>query len=391
MKFSATARALSDAVSLARVMGRTGDSQSLAHVAATGKAISITCTDKTVGTISTNAAARILEPGEAAVSPDRLAALVSTLGADAIVEIEATASGMNVRCGTSRSRLAAVPATDLPPAIAIQDEIGRVDITCADCLELLEPLAAADTGRSRRYLAGVFWHTVDDQLVAASTDGIRLIRTSVAARSFSHDRSLIVPTDVANNLRRLLQKADSSRVIVRRSRTLIAFQTRAFNFTARLIDANFPAYERLIPPPASNSVTCDRLKLLAAALRLSAAASSAEIALVALSWRAGSHLDLYLARRPLDGADVIEAEARGSAEVALSLPQFAALLKEFDSDQIQLETANEQPVVIRGAGKLALIVRSKWSFPSCGAQTSRQSPNSNSDRYEHQASRSGAY
>ena len=97
--------------------------------------------------------------------------------------------------------------------------------------------------------------------------------------------------------------------------------------------------------------------------RLSAAAPSTDTALLALSWRDGSCLDLHLARCPLDGADVIAAEVRGSAEVALSLPQFAALLKELRSDQVQLETANEQPVVIRGAGeKLALIGRSKWNF-----------------------------
>jgi hypothetical protein len=44
-----------------------------------------------------------------------------------------------------------------------------------------------------------------------------------------------------------------------------------------------------------------------------------------------------------------------------------ALLKQFDSNQVQLGTANEQPAVIRGAGKLALLGRSKWSFQSCGA------------------------
>ncbi|MGC1558700.1 MAG: hypothetical protein WA820_02520 [Bradyrhizobium sp.] len=37
----------------------------------------------------------------------------------------------------------------------------------------------------------------------------------------------------------------------------------------------------------------------------------------------------------------------------------------WDIDHIQIETANEQPVLIRGAGeKLVLIARSKWSFDS---------------------------
>src|SRR5439155_11358946 len=129
----------------------------------------------------------------------------------------------------------------------------------------------------------------------------------------------------------------------------------------------FPAYESIIPPPTSNSVRFDRLDLLAALSRLSAAAPSNDTALVALSWGNGRCLDLHLARSPLDGADVVAAEVQGSAEVALSLPQFAALLKEFSGEHVLLETANELPVVIRGAGeKLALMVRSKWNFGGCG-------------------------
>jgi DNA polymerase III subunit beta len=373
VKLSAPACVLSDAISLASVIKRGGNSPCFAHLATTGDAVSITCTENTVGTIATSVSATIHEPGEIAVSIGRLAALLSSFAADAIVDIEATTGAVNVVSGTSRLRLPAVSVADSPSAIAIEQEVGRVEISSAAGLRLLEPLAVADTGRSRPYLAGVFWHSVQDQLVAAATDGVRLIRTSVAASTFSEDRTLIVPTEVGIALRRLLQKADTPRVAVRRSRGLIAFDAPSFSFTARLIDSSFPAYESIIPPSASSSVRCARLNLLAAVSRLGAVAPGFDTALVALSWGNGNCLDLHLARCPLDGADVIAAEVHGSAQVALSLPQFAAVLKEFGSEQVQLETADEQPVVIRGADeKLALIVRSKWNFGSCGGKIGGQ-------------------
>lgn len=374
MKLSAPACLLSDAISLANVIKRGANSQSFAHLATTRNAVSIACTDKTVGTIATSVPATIHEPGETAVCISRLAALVSSFAADAIVDIEATTRTLNVVCGSSRSRLAAVPLPELPSPVAIEQEIGRIEISSADCLQLLEPLAVADAGRSRFYLAGVFWHSLNDQLVAVSTDGTRLIRTSVAAPTFSVDRSVIVPTEVASALRRLLQKADAFRVTLRRSRSLIAIEAPSFSFTARLIESTYPAYEAVIPPPASHSVICDRLKLIAALSRLNAAAHNTDSALVALSWGNGTCLDLYLARSPLDGADVIAAQVRGNAKVALSLAQFMALLKEFGCEHIQLETANEQPVVIRSADeKLALLVRSKWNFDSCAGVQSAYS------------------
>jgi DNA polymerase-3 subunit beta len=366
VKLSAPACVLSDAISLAGAIRSGANGPCIAHLATTRTAVLIRCTDKKVGTIATNVSAMIHEPGETAVSTCRLAALVSSFAADDIVEIEATAGTVNVVSGTSRLRLPTVAITELTPAIDIDQEIGRIELSSADCLHLLEPIAVADVARSRFYLAGVFWQSLDDRLVAVSTDGIRLIRTSIGAPKFSEDRTLIVPTEVGIAVRRLLQKVTASRVTLRRSRSLIAFDAPCFNFTARLIDSTFPAYESVIPTPSSNSVACDRLKLLAAISRLSAAATSTDTALIALSWGSRSCLDIHLARRPLDGADAIAADMHGSAEVALSLPQFAALLNEFRGEHIQLETADGQPVVIRGAGeKLALIVRSKWNFGSC--------------------------
>lgn len=373
MRISAPAYLLSDAVSLASVIKRGGNNPCFAHLATTGDAVSITCTENTVGTIATSVSATIHEPGEIAVSIGRLAALLSSFAADAIVDIEATTGAVNVVSGTSRLRLPAVSVAESPPAIAIDQEIGRVEIGSADCLKLMEPLTVADTGSSRPYLAGVFWHCLNGRLVAVSTDSIRLIFTSVAASKFSEDRGLIVPTEVAIAARRLLLKSEVSRVTLRRSRGLIAFDAPSFSLTARLIDSSFPAYESVIPSPASNSVLCNRRMLIAALSRLGAAAPSNDTALVALSWGNGSCLDLCLARSPLDGADVVAAQVRGSAEVALSLPQFVALLKEFNSEHIKLETTKEQPVVIRGAGeKLALLVRSKWNFGGCGGKIGGQ-------------------
>jgi DNA polymerase III subunit beta len=379
VKLSATARLFSDAIALASAISSGANNPVVAHLAATGAAVSIRCTENTMGTIETTVPAMIHEPGETAVSLGRLAALVSSFAVDAVVEMETADETLCVVSGTSRLRLPTATIADLPSPISIDRELGRVEIRSADCLKLLEPLAVAEEARSRFYLAGVFWQSLDDQLVAVATDGVRLIRTSVAATTFSEDRNLIVPTEVAIALRRLLHKSRAAQVVLRRSRTLIAFEASGFCFTARLVDAGYPAYERVIPPPASNSVACDRLNLLAAVTRLSAAAPSADTALVALSWGNGNNLNLHLARCRLDGADAVAADVHGSAKVALSLPQFAALLKEFNSEHIQLETANDQPVLIRGTGnKLALIVRSNWNFERLR------------DGNEHRATPSGA-
>ena len=110
----------------------------------------------------------------------------------------------------------------------------------------------------------------------------------------------------------------SPQITIRRSQNLIGFEAPSFSFTGRLIDFAYPEYEAAIPAPASNSVTCDRLNLIASLSRLSAVAQDTDLALVALSWGSGGRLDLHLARSPLDGADVIGRSARKSRDRTLA-------------------------------------------------------------------------
>jgi DNA polymerase III sliding clamp (beta) subunit (PCNA family) len=126
VKFSATAGALFDAISLAGALKPGADGQGVAHLATAENAVSIGCTDKAVGTIATRLSAVIHKPGEIAASASRLATIASSFASEAIVEIEGTARGLNVACGTSRSRLPVVPPAEVPPALVMQSEIGRI-------------------------------------------------------------------------------------------------------------------------------------------------------------------------------------------------------------------------------------------------------------------------
>jgi DNA polymerase-3 subunit beta len=99
-----------------------------------------------------------------------------------------------ITCNDSRSRLPVIPAADLPAVLALDFETGSVEISGDACLQLLEPLAAVSTERSRFYLCGIFLPTVGDDLVAVATDGVRLVRVAVPAAAFSASRDLILPS-----------------------------------------------------------------------------------------------------------------------------------------------------------------------------------------------------
>src|SRR5204863_239355 len=59
-------------------------------------------------------------------------------------------------------------------------------------------------------------------------------------------------------------------VVLRRSRTLLAFETKVAVFITKLIDATFPEYSRIIPGPSSNHITVARAELMRSITRVAA-------------------------------------------------------------------------------------------------------------------------
>ncbi|WP_029582506.1 DNA polymerase III subunit beta [Bradyrhizobium sp. URHD0069] len=363
MKIVAHAGTLATALALAAAARPNKKTPALGavRIVASEGALSVTCTSNSIA-ITAKTTAEIIEPGKAAIAADRLASLTSGFTASEKVTIGTDENLATIICGNSRGRLPLFPWDDLPAALAVDGEIGRIEISGADCLTLLEPLPAAASEVTRFCLCGIFWHSIDDRLVAVATDGVRLIHTCIAAGKFSEDRDLIVPREAAVALARLVKGTRPGKLTLRRSRTLLAVDGPAFTFVSRLIDGKYPVYEAVIPPASRTSATFVRAELLSALSRL-AAVATVEPPLLVLSFDGSSDLNVFLARQPDDGSDLIAAEATGSAKVAVAPSQLAAMLSEFSSMHLRIEAATGQPIVIRGDGeKLALISQCAWNF-----------------------------
>jgi len=363
VKIVAHAGALANALALAAAARPNKKNPALGavRIVSSDGAVSVTCTDNSIA-ITAKAAAEVIGPEQAAIAADRLASLTAGFAAGEKVTISTDESLATIVCGSSRSRLPVLPWDDLPAVPAIDDEIGCVEISSADCLMLLGPLPAAASEAARFFLRGIFWHSIEGRLVAVATDGVRLIRTCIAASKFSESRDLIVPREAAAALAKLVKGTRPGKLTLRRSRTLLAVDGAGFTFVSRLIDSQYPVYEAVIPPASLTSATVVRAELLAVLSRL-AAVATVEPPLLALSFGGSPGLNVFLARQPDDGSDCIAAETTGSARVAVPPSQLEAMLSEFSSTHLRIEATTGQPVVIRGDGeKLALISQCAWNF-----------------------------
>jgi DNA polymerase-3 subunit beta len=376
VKITARASSLDAALSLAASATRKGRIAPVIHVIAAADSVSFTCAAPGIS-VRISVDAKVDEPGSVAVS-DRLAALVSGFSpkADIIITVEGDAA--TVACGRARYRLPVVPG---PHSVVcgLADETAHVEMSGGDLLSLLEVLPAAGTEASRFYLSGIFLHNVDDRLVACATDGVKLLRANIVAGTLSKDDRLIVPARAAQATARLVEQTHADVVTLRRSRSTFCVTAPRFELITALIDAAFPDYGRVIPPASGNVVSCVRAELYEALRRLEAVATGTEAALVALSWIDGGPLQLFLPRQPLDATDVISAEARGSSQVALSLPQLRAMVDTFSSDRLVIGSAGDAaPITMRGKGdQLGVLFSCRWNFEPVRAARSGATPNDN--------------
>jgi DNA polymerase-3 subunit beta len=373
MKITAKAGDLASALALAELalagltpeMAKRIMALSAVHVCAADSVASFTSNILDFS-VTTKTEAEVLEPGEIAVSLKALSALVAGFAKDVTITASAADKVATIAGGKGgRFRLQTIPIDDMPARLELEQETS-VELETADLLRLLTVTGAASTEATRYYLCGVYLHSVAGDLIAVATDGHQLMRMTTPERCvLSTDRTCIVPLKAATIIQKLLKKTKPEKITLRRSKALLMVQAPNVTFITRLIDAEFPAYEQVIPKASTNTVVCDSNELIAALKRLAAVAAD-DKALIALRWKGGGKLEVFLAKQPDDGHDVVAAETTGNGQVAAKLSLLDTLLEEIAGDTISLSTDSpSSPIVIRLVGDerlLALLMPCAHNF-----------------------------
>ena len=200
------------------------------------------------------------------------------------------------------------------------------------CSTLLsKPAFAISTEATRYYLNGILLHDTDAGLAAVATDGHRLARVILpGVTGLSQDRRLIVPKPAIKVLVKLLADKEVELLTLRRSASLIEITSTKFTFISKLIDAEYPAYERLVSASTDNTAILDRAALVQAVARVAAVVSDDKrLPLVGLTWKAPEQaLQLCVPDAPEIADDPIEAEVSGRGRLAVQVKHLAQLLDE---------------------------------------------------------------
>ena len=184
-------------------------------------------------------------------------------------------------CGRSQYAIHGLPAEEYPSLPEVSGEIG-FSISQAAMRDLIRStIFAASTDETRAILTGVLLKGDRGGVKMVATDSYRLAvktapESSLKAQQGKEEWQLIVPARALQELNRLLDPADEETPVrVNASEQQVRFEVGLYILISRLIEGQFPNYERVIPAEADRRIRVKR-EDLAGAIRRAAIVARAE-------------------------------------------------------------------------------------------------------------------
>ncbi|MEW5866853.1 MAG: DNA polymerase III subunit beta [Bacillota bacterium] len=216
---------------------------------------------------------------------------------------------------------------------------------------------AAATDENRPFLTGVLMAFDGREVRFAATDTFRLALRRVALGSEagpSAPRQLIVPARAFVEVGKIVQTGEDE-VEVYTSENQVAFKCQKTTIVSRVIDGQFPNYERVIPKNWRTRIVVDKARLLDAVER-AAVMGKDEFGTVRLELGGETRAMMISANAPEVGnaqEEIAVSSSEGErSEVALRSRYLVDVLRVVDDEEISMETTGPvSPVVFRRPGE----------------------------------------
>ena len=236
-----------------------------------GDQVKLLATDLEVG-LRSRCQASVSKKGSLTLPAKKLYEIIKALP-ETDVRIEEEKSGVKVAADRFDSRMQTLPREDFP---TLPDGTGSYSATLPrDVLKhMVKKTQFAITGEDTRYfLNGALFIQRPDSMSLVSTDGHRLAlitvpRDMTRSRAKSNDEErVILPRKTLMELDRLLSEGEGD-IQYERGENHLFFEVGGRLLISRMIDGQFPAFERVIPKGNDKRVEFDRDRLTSAVKRV---------------------------------------------------------------------------------------------------------------------------
>ncbi len=235
-------------------------------IEAKGTEVRMLATDLEVA-LRSKCEALVTKPGSLTLPAKKLYEIVKALP-ETDVRIEEDKNGVKVAADRFDSRMQTLPREDFP---TLPDASGkaRAALPRAALKEMVAKTQFAITGEDTRYfLNGAKFVIRPESLTLVATDGHRLALVDVEHKGgVSEEVGVILPKKTLIELGKLLVEGDGD-VMFEAGENHLFFEVGGRMLISRMIDGQFPAYERVIPKNNDKHIEFERERLTNAVKRV---------------------------------------------------------------------------------------------------------------------------
>ena len=330
---------------LQRVVNNSNNIPILSHVLmnADGESVRFMATDLELS-LRSKCSATVTGGGTVAVPARKLLEIVKSIEDE---EIRFTGSdvGVSVEAGNFKSRLQTHPADDFPEIPDVPERVTAV-LPSAVIRGMIPKTLVATTGEDLRYfMNGAQFILGSDSMKLVATDGHRLALVTVPREGDDEDSTVIISKKALSDLARLLDDTDGNFEFTRGENHLF-FHVGDRTLIARVIDSQFPAYERVIPTDTDKDIQFNRILLMSAVQRVSLLGREKTSA-VSFEFEDGKVKVSSESAEHGEANESIAVECDGTPpKILFNAQYFLDFLTSVETDEVVLKVGTEQTAAI---------------------------------------------
>jgi DNA polymerase-3 subunit beta len=298
--------------------------------------LTISATDLEIG-ISSSIIVNIETEGRITIPAKNFSDLLTNLGSQKIT-LSLDKETLTLKGEKITASFQTIPADDFPK---LYEEKGE-ELTSFKKPEIeeyiLRVVFAAAQDSSRPALSGILFDEEKNSVTLVSTDGVRLsLQNSVFKTKEELKKPIIVPARIIKELLAIKEDEDSVRVFVSEENNQILFAQGETTLVGRLIGAEYPDYQKIIPQNFDTKVNLSRDELLNAIKICSVFAREAANI---IKFTITKEKMIVSANSPAVGEDNVEVEVKTTGEeneIAFNAKYLLDILTAIDKEDLVFE------------------------------------------------------
>lgn len=297
--------------------------------------------------VSQNIGAKISTPGAITVPARLFSEFISSLPKGNVTLI-VDGDHLKIESGNYNSVINGVSAEDFPelPTVEEKDAIRYMIKTDEFKEAVSQTIITSSNDTSRPILTGVYWHSLEGQLILAATDGYRLSERKLIETD-SEVAAIIPTSSLQEVLRSISESVNEIEVLF--DEVQAKFKVGDIEIVSRVIDGNFIDYRQLIPKSTETKIELEKAEFLRIVkiASLFARESGGSITLVA-SEDSGKLSIHSIASELGENTSEAEAQISGGGEVTLNSRYLIEALNAVDGDKVEFGFSGKlAPTVIK--------------------------------------------